>query len=258
MSVEPGITSTEEKSMLNEETIAKLLAMRLRGMANAFREELERPNRDLSFEERFGMLVDREWILRQDRSLQRRLKAAKLKQQGCMEDIDYQAPRGLDRSLMRSFTTCQWIKSHHNMIITGPTGVGKSYIACALANKACREGYTAFYIRIPRLFQELSIAKADGSYFRFLNKLSKVDLLVIDDWGFSLLNATERKDFLEVIEERNLRGSTLIASQLPIAKWYEHVGDPTIADAIMDRLVHSAHKLELKGTSMRKRRSNLT
>lgn len=258
MSEELDITKTEEALMLNEETIEKLVAMRLRGMAKAFREELERPNHALSFEERFGMAVDREWTLRQERSLQRRLKAAKLKQQASMEDIDYQTPRGLDRSLMRSFATCQWIRAGHNMIIIGPTGVGKSFIACALANKACREGYKAFYIRTPQLFQELAIARADGSYFKLLNKLSKVDLLVIDDWGFSRLTAEERKDFLEVIEERNLKGSTLIATQLPIAKWYEYVGDPTIADAIMDRLVHNAYKLDLKGTSMRKRRLNLT
>lgn len=244
--------------MLNEETIEKLIAMRLKGMVNAFREELERPNSGLSFEERFGMLVDREWTLRQERSLARRLKAAKLKQQACMEDIDYRTPRGLDRSLMRSFATCQWIKAQHNMIITGPTGVGKSFIACALANKACREGYTAYYVRTPRLFQELSIARVDGSYLKLLNKLSNMNLLVIDDWGFSRLTATERKDFLGIIEDRSLKGSTLISSQLPIANWHEHIGDPTIADAVMDRLVHNAYKLELKGASMRKRRSNLT
>jgi len=245
--------------MVNQETTEKLIVMRLRGMANAFREELQKPNTDLTFEERFGLLVDREWTLRQERSLQRRLKTAKLKQQqACLEDIDYQASRGLDRSLVRTLATCQWVRDHRNIILTGPTGIGKSYLACALANKTCREGFTAFYIRVPRLLQELAIAHADGRYFKVLHKLGKVNLLVLDDWGFSRLKESERKDFLEVIEERSHQGSILIASQLPLAKWHEHLGDPTIADAVLDRLIYNAYKLELRGASMRQRRSTLT
>ena len=247
-----------EAEMVNEETIEKLIAMRMRGLAKAFREEMQSGTNDLTFEERFGFLVDREWTLRQEKKQQRRLKEAKLPQPACMEDLDLQTPRGLDRAFMRSLASCQWIRDNRNILLTGPTGVGKSYIACALANKACREGLSVLYIRVPRLFQELALSHADGSYFKFLGKLGKTNLLIIDDWGFSKLKESERMDLLEVIEMRSIQGSTLIASQLPVEKWHEHFDDPTIADAVLDRIIHNAYKLQLKGESMRKRRSDLT
>jgi len=228
-------------------------------MAVAFKEQSEQPSVcSLSFEERFAMIVDREWMVRENRKLARRLKAARLKHQATVEDIDYRHPRGLDKSVMRSLITCQWIKTYQNVIITGPTGIGKSYLSEAIAQKACREGFTALRYRSTRLMRELEIARGDGSYLKLLNRMAKVDLLVIDDWGLASLSDTERRDFLEVMEDRHGLKSTLITSQYPVSKWYELIGEPTMADAILDRIVHNAHKLTLKGESMRKTRSNLT
>jgi DNA replication protein DnaC len=245
--------------MLNEQTIEKLYHMRLNGMADAFKEQLQQPEiNDLSFEERFALLVDRQWTWSEDRRMKRLLSNAKLKINGCIEDIDYNTPRALDKSLVLRLANCDWVKNAHNVIITGPTGVGKTYLACALANRACRMGYSAFYIRIPRLFQELTIARGDGSYPKIMKKLTKANVLILDDLGLAPMTAPERRDLLEVIEERHGIASTLISTQMPVEMWHENIRDPTIADAILDRLVHNAYKINLKGESMRKLRFSLT
>jgi len=203
--------------MLNEQTVEKLYAMKLNGMADAFKEQLHMPDmNELSFDERFALLVDRQWTWKEDRRMKRLLSNAKLKINACVEDIDYKTPRGLDKSLILRLSNCEWIRNAHNIIITGPTGVGKTYLACALANRACRMGYSAFYIRIPRLFQELAIARGDGSYPKIMKKLAKVKILVLDDLGLAPMTAPERRDILEVIEDRHGVASTLIATQIPI------------------------------------------
>ncbi len=242
--------------MLNEQTLEKLYAMKLNGMADAFKEQLQQPDMtELSFEERLALVVDRQWTWKEDRRMKRLFRNAKLKINGCVEDIDYKTPRGIDKSVILRLANCDWIRSAQNVIITGPTGVGKTYLACALANRACRMGFSAFYIRIPKLFQELAIAKADGSYPKLMKKLSKARVLVIDDLGLAPMTAPERRDLLEVIEDRHALCSTIVATQLPIESWHDNICDPTIADAILDRLIHNAHKINLKGESMRKLRS---
>jgi DNA replication protein DnaC len=245
--------------MLNEQTIEKLYLMKLNGMAEALKEQLLQPDlEELSFEERFTLLVDRQWTWKEDRRMRRLLSQAKLKINACIEDIDFRTPRGLQKSVILRLASCDWIKHAHNVIITGPTGTGKTYLACALANRACRMGYSAFYIRIPKLFQVLAIAKADGSYPKVMKKLLKARVLILDDIGLAPMNAQERRDILEVIEDRHGMASTIVATQLPIEQWHENIRDPTIADAILDRLVHNAYKINLKGESMRKLRSTLT
>jgi DNA replication protein DnaC len=240
--------------MLNEQTFDKLYGLKLFAMAEGFKELLQQPHlSDLSFEERFGLLVDRQWTFQEDCRLQRLLQNAKLKIQACPEDLDYKNPRGIDKSVILRLLSCDWIQKHQNVIISGPTGVGKTFLACALAQKACREGYRTFYIRIPKLFYHLAIAKADGSYPKTMKKLLKTQVLVLDDFGLAPLTDTERRDLLEVIEDRHGASSTIITSQLPIENWHEHIGDPTIADAILDRLIHNAHRINLKGGSMRKK-----
>lgn len=240
-------------------TIEKLSQMKLYTMATAVKEQLENPSiSKLSFEDRFSMIIDREWTSREDRKLTRRLKSARLRTNATIEDIDYQHPRGLDKSVVRSLASCQWISSHHNVIITGPTGIGKTYLAEAFANKACREGFTAVQYRSTRLFEELRIAKADGSFFKVLGRLAKTDLLVIDDWAVDPLTEDERGHFLEVMEDRYGLKATIITSQYPVAKWHDRIGEPTKADAILDRIVHNSHKIALKGESMRKTKTNLT
>lgn len=241
------------------QTMEKLSHMKLHTMATALREQQEQPSLGgLSFEDRFAMIVDREWASREDRKLTRRLKSARSKTSATVEDIDYQHPRGLDKSVIRSLASCQWIRSHQNVIITGPTGIGKSYLAEAFPNKACREGFTAVYYRSTRLFGELEIARGDGSYYKLLSTLAKVDLLSVDDWAADPLTEQERKDFLELMEDRHGLKSTIITSQYPIAKWHDRIGEPTTADAILDRIVHNSHKITLKGESMRKTKANLT
>jgi DNA replication protein DnaC len=246
-------------TMLNEQTIEKLYHMKLNGMAEAFKEQLLQPDlAELSFQDRFALLVDRQWSWKEDRRMRRLLSQAKLKINACIEDIDFRTPRGLQKSVILQLASCDWLKNAHNVIITGPTGAGKTYLACALANRACRMGFSAFYIRIPKLFQNLTIAKADGSYSKIMKTLTKSKVLVLDDLGLAPMSAQERRDLLEVIEDRHGLASTIVAAQLPIEHWHENIRDPTIADAVLDRLVHNAYKINLKGESMRKLRSNLT
>ncbi len=245
--------------MLNNETIEKLYAMRLTGMAEAFSEQLAQPDMDrLPFEERFGLIVERHWAWKENSRLQRYLRNAKLKINACVEDIDYKSPRGLDQSVIMRLIGCEWIMKHQNIIITGPTGVGKTFLACAFANKACREGYQSFYIRSSKFSYQLALGRGDGSYGKTMVKLAKAQVLIIDDLGLAPMTDMERRDLLEVIEERQGRSSTIITSQLPVDHWHEQIGDPTIADAILDRLIHNAHKLNLKGGSLRKKYTNLT
>ena len=245
--------------MLNQQTIEKLHALKLIGMAEAFQDQLSQPDIGrLSCEERFGLIIDRQWTWKEDCRMQRYLKQAKLKLNACVEDIDYKAPRGIDQSVMMRLISCDWIKQHQNIIITGPTGAGKTFLACALANKACREGYRTFYIRSPKLYYELAVSRGDGSYGQLINRLARTQILVIDDLGLAPMTDSERRDLLEVIEDRHGSASTIVTSQLPIENWHEHIGDPTIADAILDRLIHNAHKIKMKGGSMRRKHSGLT
>lgn len=241
--------------MLMEPTIEKMNAMKLFGMRDALQEQMTLSSYDeLSFEERIGMLVDREWIDRENRKLERRMKAAKLKIPASMEDVDYRASRGLDASLMRSLADCRWVKDSSSVLIVGPTGTGKTYLSCALADQALRKGYSCLYFRAPRLFSALLMSRADGSWPRFLAKLEKADLIVVDDFGLAPLTDGERRQFLEVLEDRSGTKATVVASQLPVSSWHDVIGEPTVADAILDRLVHNAHRIELKGASMRKQR----
>lgn len=240
--------------MLTHPTLESLHAMRLTGMARAFEEQLEMADiESLSFEERLGLLVDREATDRADRRLKTRLRQAKLRLPATIEDLDLRHPRGLDKRQVLSLAGCEWIREHHNLLLTGPTGVGKTYLACALAQKACREGFTVRYLRMPQLFRDLKVAHVDGRYGKLLARYARTDLLALDDWGLSVLTERERRDIYEILEDRTGRRSTLVASQLPVGKWHEVIGDPTLADAVLDRLVSSAYKITLKGESMRRR-----
>lgn len=240
--------------MLVNQTREKMEKLKLTGMLQAFEEQMALPEaEELSFEQRLGLLMDREILERENRRLKRHLRQANLRQNATIEDIDFKSSRGLDKAVILSLAQCEWIKRNQNIIITGPTGVGKTYLACALAQKACREGFTALYSRLPRLFEQLAMAKGDGLYGKLLDKIAKSDLLVLDDWGLSVLSESQRKDLLELIEDRSNLRSTIISTQLPIIKWHEVINDQTIADAILDRLVHNAHKINLKGDSMRKK-----
>jgi DNA replication protein DnaC len=247
--------------MTIEEIFHKLSQIRLYGFAHALHEQLDLPDsyEHLAFADRVGFLVDREWTEREARSLTRRLQLAKLRDRtASVEDIDFRHPRGLDRNLVRRLSTCEWIQKKQNLIINGSTGCGKTFLACAFAHKACREGFSVVYRRVPRLLSELHIARGDGSLSRLLARWAKTDLLVLDDWGLAPLGPKERQDLLEVIEDRHGERSTVIAGQLPVKDWHKYIGDPAVADATLDRIVHSAHQITLKGESMRKKRSSLT
>jgi len=241
--------------MLTHPTLDKLKHMRLTGMAGALEDQLQTPDiQSLSFEERLGLLVDREQTERDSRRLKTRLTKAKLRLQASLEDIDYSGSRGLDKAQLLELGSCKWINEHHNLLLTGPTGVGKTYIACALAQKACRHGLNALYLRLPRLFGDLTIAKGDGRYGKLLVRYSRMDVMVLDDWGVAPMSAENRRDLLEILDDRYERKSTLITSQLPVEKWHRYLEDPTLADAILDRVVHNAYRIEMKGESMRKRK----
>src|SRR2546421_1302399 len=241
--------------MLQEPMMEKLTAMRLLGMVDALKAQEQDPaSRELSFLERLGLLVDQQWTWRENQALARCLQAAKLKG-ACVEEIDYRASRGLDKSVIRGLAQkSAWVTNHENIFVLGPTGVGKSFVACALAQKACRDGYSALYTRAAALFRDLAIARADGSLRNLLVKLSRIDVLVIDDWAMAPLAEAERRDFWEICEDRYQTRSTILTSQLPVARWHEQIGDPTAADGILDRLVHNAHRIEMRGDSMRKSR----
>ena len=237
-------------------SIEKLRQMRLTGMARALEEQLGQPEIALlSFDERLGLLVDREETERHNAALAQRLRVARLRQAACLEDIDYRTSRGLDRGLMRTLATGEWLRLHNNVLVIGPTGVGKSFISCALGNQAARGGVSVRTRRLSRLLDDLAMARADGRYARVLAQVSKVRLLILDDWLMVKLTGDQRRDLLEVIDDRHQRGSTMLATQVPMERWHDQVGDPTYADAILDRLVHNAHRIELRGGSMRPRRA---
>jgi len=242
--------------MLAHPTIDLLHALGLHGMAKGFKELDTQPEAaGLTHAEWLALLLEHEASLRRQKRFESRARAAKLRQPASVEDVDYRAVRGLDRALFMKLASCDWIREHHNLLITGPCGVGKSWLACALGHKACREDLSAAYHRIPRLFQALALARADGRYTKTLRQLARVDLLILDDWGPEMLGPDQRRDLLEIVEDRYDNRSLIVTSQVPIDRWYEIIGDPTIADAILDRLVHSAYRIELAGESLRKRKS---
>jgi DNA replication protein DnaC len=240
--------------MLTHPTIEKLHALHLTGMARALEAQRHMPDSDtLSFEEHLGLLLDAESTERDNRRLQTRLRTAALRSTACLEDIDYRHHRGLDKSLIKKLATCQWLHEHLNVLITGPSGIGKSWLACALAHQACRQGFTARYLRLPRLLTELAIARGDGRYRKLLAQLARLDVILLD-----ALTEEQRRDLLEILEDRYERRSTVVTSQYPVEHWHDLIADPTLADAILDRLVHNAYRLNLKGESMRKRAKPLT
>lgn len=241
--------------MMNQQTLDKLHALRWFGLAEAWCKQMENPEvASLSFDERFSLLVDQHWTWRENQAMTRRLKKSKLDTEPCVEDIDFRNPRGLDRSLLRTLSSSQWVAHHHSILFTGPTGIGKSWLAQALAQKACRDGYTVWYRPVPKLFRDLLRARADGSLGRVLEILARTDVLVVDDFAMAPLNEQERRDFLEICDDRYNRRSTILTSQLPVEKWHAQIGDPTVADSILDRLVHNAYRIELAGDSIRKKK----
>jgi DNA replication protein DnaC len=244
--------------MLNQPLIDKLSAMRLHGMIAALKsQEQDRAVNELSFVDRLALLVDQQWNWRENQALTRRLKAAKLRGAACVEDIDYRTARGLDKTVLRALAKDSvWVRNHENIFVIGPCGVGKSFLASALAQKACRDGYSALYLRAATLSRDLALARADGSLRHLLVRLGRIDVLVIDDWAMTPLSEVERRDLWEICEDRYQTRSTVLTSQLPVSRWHEQIGDPTIADGILDRLVHNAHRIEMRGESMRKKRSS--
>ena len=242
--------------MLTQPIFEQLYAMRLNGMADAFRKQLENPAvAELSLEERFGLLVESQWTLKADRALARRLALAHFKFKAVLEDVDFRHQRGLERPRLLSLANeSRWVRLKQNVVFVGPTGIGKSYLGCALAHKACRDGFSVLYTRSPQLFRDLQTAHADGSFARLLSKLARIDVLVVDDFAMSPMSELERRDFLDICEDRYQLRSTVLTSQLPTIRWHDHIGDPTVADSILDRLVHHAHYFELSGDSLRKQR----
>lgn len=243
--------------MLIHPTLDQLRALRLTGMAKAFEDQLQTSDvEDLRFEDRLALLIDREVTERNNRRMQTRLRKAKLRQKNaCVEDVDFRVRRGLDKGLFMSLSSCAWIAQHRNVLITGSTGVGKTFLACALAQKACREGYTVQYLRLTRLFEDLVLAHADGRYPKLMSGLARTDLLVLDDWGLAPLSNADRRELLEILEDRHELRSTLVTSQLPVNTWHDAIDHPTLADAILDRLVHNAYEVALRGESMRRRKA---
>lgn len=245
--------------MMHHPTLDKLQQLKLTGMLRALQEQDGIPDiRTMPFEERLGLMVDREMTERDNRRMQTRLRMAKLKQNSALEDIDFKTARGLDRSLIMKLAGCEWVAEHLNVLITGATGLGKTFLACALAHKACREGYSSHYVRLTRLFQELDIGRADGRYAKMMRQFAKADVLIMDEWGLAVLTDQHRRDLLEILDDRYNMRATIITSQLPVAHWHEAVGDPTLADAILDRVVHNAYKINLSGKTMRKEIEKLT
>jgi DNA replication protein DnaC len=245
--------------MLIQPTIEKLNAMKLSAMARAFQEQLTTPDMAaLSFEERFGLIVDRQLTELENRRMLNRLKTAKLRMSACVEDLEFHSDRGMDRAQIMSLAANRWVQGRHNVLITGPTGAGKSYLACALAQKACRDGHTALYQRTTRLFSELAVARHDGRYHKLMATITKCEVLVLDDLCIAPLNHEEQKDLLEIIEERYERKATIITSQLPVKAWHGAMPDPTISDAILDRLVHNAYTIQLKGKESMRRKKRLS
>ena len=240
--------------MLTHPTLEQMRALKLDGMAQAFIElESQERAKDLGHAEWLALLLDREIASRATRRFETRMRKAHLRHsQASIEDVDYRTPRRLDKALFQQLAACRWIVEHRGLLVTGPCGVGKSWLACALGQKACRDGFTVHYTRVPRLFPELELAHGDGRFAKLFRTLTKSDLLILDDWGPDRLNSTQRRDLMEIIEDRYGNGSTLITSQLPIDKWHDVIGEPTFADAILDRIVHNAYRLELDGPSMRK------
>ena len=240
--------------MLTEPTLDKLKDLTLHGMANAFVEQLKKNDvHDLAFEDRFGLIVDAEWILRHNKRLDRRLREAKLRfPNACIEDVEASASRGLDKATLQRLATCAWIEEHMAVLVTGATGTGKSYFACALAQQACRRGYRALYRRASRLYDELHLARADGTYPKVLARIARMDVLIIDDFGLGSLREADRQALLDVLEDRYGNRSTITTSQLPPSAWHDYIGEPTLADSICDRVVHAAHRVTLKGPSRRK------
>ena len=241
--------------MLNQQTLDKLHTLKLHGLADAFRVQLETTEASqLSFEERFALLVDQQWLWKENRALERRLRAAHLKERGVIEDVDYQHPRGLDRKLVRTLSSSEWVRQHQSVLLLGPTGIGKTWLACALAQKACRDGFSVLHKRTSELFRELAVAHADGRIGQMLLRLSRIDVLLLDDFAMAPLKDAERRDFLEICDDRYQRRAMILTSQMPVAHWHEQIGDPSIADSILDRLIHNAYRIELKGESLRKKR----
>lgn len=244
--------------MLHHPTHDKLTRLKLFGMARALAEQNGLDLDHLGFDERLALLVDREATERDNKQLALRLQRAGLKPNTAAEDTDYRHSRGLDKALFQRLLSGQWLADKQNVLLTGPTGVGKTWLACALAHQACRQGYSAYYVRLPRLLDELSIGRADGRYGKLLKQLAKIDTLVIDDWGLAVLDDVHRRDLLEVLDDRHGARSTIVTSQLPVEHWHAAIGNATLADAILDRLVHNAHQIDLRGDSMRKKRARLT
>jgi DNA replication protein DnaC len=240
--------------MLNQQTLEKLAWIHLPAMAREFRRQSEDSNsHDLTFEERFGLAVDAEWTARQNKLVVNLLKRARLRLSACLEDIDYDPQRQLNRDLIRQLSTGTWIREGHNLLLSGATGAGKSFLACAFGNSACRQGFKVRYYRVTRLLTDLSVARGDGTYNKLMTELKKIQLLILDDWGLASLDPLSSRDLLEVIEDRNKEKATLVGSQLPVADWHAVFQDSTIADAVMDRLVHDAYRLHISGPSMREK-----
>jgi DNA replication protein DnaC len=243
--------------MLQQPMREKLQALKLEGIIQALeQQEREESAGELSFLDRLALLIDHQWTWRQNQILARRLRVSRLKGSPCVENIDYRAERGLSRTVIRALAQeSSWVKNHEHIFVLGPTGVGKSYLASALAQKACRDGYSVYYTRAAALFRDLHLARADGSLKKLLRRLNRIDVLVVDDWAMVPMSEAERRDFWEIAEDRYQTRSMILTSQLPVPRWHEQIGEPTLADAILDRLVHNAHRIEMRGDSMRKKAS---